>query len=151
MKQVITGADHFFGPWLAEKLDMTWVPGKGSTIGLLTERGPVACGYFESYNGASVICHIATEGRNWLNRDYLWYFFHYPFEELGVRKILAPVDSTNKMCRRFIEHIGFTLEATLKDSCPQGDMLIYSMERSACKWLTLRDQISGKTQSTEAA
>ena len=149
MKQIVTGEDHFFGPWMAERLDTTWVPGKGSTIGLLTERGPVACGYFESYNGASVICHMVAEGRNWLNRDFLWFFFFYPFEQLGVRKILAPVDSTNTVCRKFITHIGFTLEATLKDACPKGDMLIYSMEKSACKWLTLRDQISGKTQSTE--
>lgn len=147
VKQVVTGWDHFFGPWLAERTDMTWVPGKGSTIGLVADSGPVACGYFESWNGASVVCHVAGEGKNWLNREFLWYYFFYAFEELGVRKLIAPIDSSNTASVRFATHLGFTLEATLKAACPKGDLLLFSMERAECKWLSLKDRNSGKTQS----
>lgn len=150
MKRVITGEDGFFGPWWAEKSDSIWIPGKGSTIGLLTDRGPVACGYFESYNGASVLCHIASEGKNWMNRDFLWFFFFYPFEQLKVQKLIAPVASDNVASARLAAHIGFTLEATLKDACPKGDMLLFSMTKAECKWLTLRDRISGKTKGPES-
>lgn len=152
MKFVVTGQDHIFGPWWAEKSGSVWVPGKGYTIGLLSERrGIVACGYFESYNGASVLCHVASEGKNWLNREFLWFYFYYPFEQLKVKKLIAPIDSSNLPSVRFAQSIGFSLEATLKDACPKGDMLLFSMEKAACKWLTLRDRNHGQTESPRSA
>lgn len=96
--------------------------------------------------------HIATDGsKKWMNRDYLWYVFYYPFVQLGVKKIIAPVESTNKVCSSFVEHIGFKLEATLKDAAPKGDLLVYTMTPDQCKWLNLREKYRGKTQSAKAA
>jgi RimJ/RimL family protein N-acetyltransferase len=71
-------------------------------------------------------------------REYLWFVFYFPFIQLGVTKIIAPVESGNLACRRFIEHIGFILEATLKDCAPKGDLLIYTMRKDQCKWLGLK-------------
>lgn len=151
MKQVVTGHDGLFGPWLMGQLDGEWFDGRGSTIGLFDQQtGIVGAVLFESSNGASCLLHCAGVGKQWLNREFLWYVFHYPFEELGVRKILSPVESDNLASRRFIENIGFTLEATLKDAAPKGDLLIYSMSREACKWLSLRGKYRGKTQSTQS-
>lgn len=94
--------------------------------------------------------HCAGEGRKWLNRNFLWYVFHYAFVELEVNKILSPVESDNSDSRRFIEHIGFSLEATLQDASPKGDLLIYSMKRVDCKWLNLKDKYLGQTKSSES-
>lgn len=152
MKRVVTGQDHIFGPWLAERLETTWLPGRGHVIGLWEDSvGPVAACFYESYNGASVLGHLAGIGKKWMNREYLWYCFHYPFEELRVSKILGLVESTNLEARRLDEHLGFTLEATLKDAAPNGDLLIYSMMKDQCKWLSLKDRKHGKAQSTTAA
>lgn len=151
MKFVVDrGWENILGPWWAERCGTNWVPGKGHTIGLVSEeRGIVAVAYFESYNGASVLCHIASEGRNWMNRDFLWYFFWYPFEELKVQKLLAPVDSTNTASIRLTQSVGFSLEATLKDACPKGNMLIFSMTKDQCRWLALKGkQDNGEAQST---
>lgn len=149
MKVVVTGADGLFGPWFAQMVDTVWVPGKGQIIGLLDNgRGPIAACYYESFNGASVMMHCAGEGKDWLNREFLWYSFHYPFAELGVEVILSPVESTNLTCRKFIEHLGFSLEATLKNAAPKGDILIYSLNRVDCKWLNLKGRYRGQAQST---
>lgn len=92
--------------------------------------------------------HIATDmTKKWMNRDYLWYVFYYPFEQLRLKKIICPIESTNEICCRFVEHIGFVLEATLKDAAPKGDLLIYSMTKDQCKWLKLREKTSGQSQS----
>jgi len=150
VKWVFSGKDTVFGPWIMEKLEGHFMLGKGHTIGLWDDvlDRPVAAVYYEGCNGASIMLHCAGEGKTWLNREFLWYVFHYPFVELEVNKILSPVESDNSDSRRFIENIGFSLEATLQDASPKGDLLIYSLARSDCKWLGLKDKYRGQTQST---
>ena len=152
MKQVITGEDEVFGPWMMGKLGRPWVAGHGHTIGLwdIELDRPVASVYYESWNGASILLHCVGEGKKWLNREFLWFVFHYAFVDLEVRKILSPVESDNTDSKRFIQSIGFSLEATLQDASPKGNLLIYSMRSSACKWLDLRDRYRGQTQSTSS-
>lgn len=151
-KHVITGKDHIFGPWVLEKMDGgQWFNGRGTTIGLFndaTDRISAAVLY-EGANGASILLHCTGEGRDWLNREFLWYVFHYPFEELGVRKIISPVESTNEACIRFIKHIGFNLEATLKDASPKGNLLLFTLERENCKWLSLKGKYRGASNSSD--
>jgi len=147
VKKVLANCDNLFGPWIAQKLGFNWFDGRGSTIGLMDMKtGPVAAVLFEGFNGASVMVHLASLRRDWLNREFLWYVCHYPFEELGVTKVLAPIESDNLDSIRWTEHFGFTLEATLKDAAPKGDLLIYSITKDQCKWLQLREKYRGKTQ-----
>lgn len=149
VKRVITGRNDLFGPWLAERIGSDWLPGRGHVIGLWDDNaGPIAACLYESYNGASVLGHLAGLGKKWMNREFLWYCFYYPFAELRVNKILGLVESTNLEAQKLDEHLGFTLEATLKDAAPNGDLLIYSMTKDQCKWLSLKDRSNGKTQST---
>ncbi len=149
MKRVITGQDELFGPWLMNLIQGQWIPGKGSVIGLWEDGvGPVAGCFYESCNGASVLGHLGGIGRKWMNREYLWFCFHYPFEVLKVNKIIGLVTSDNLEARKLDEHMGFVLEATLKDAAPKGDLLIYTMTKDQCKWLTLKDKYRGQTLST---
>lgn len=139
MRQIVTGEDQIFGPWLAEKTEGQWFAGRGPTIGLLdtnTRKILGACQYTDC-NGASVILHCAGEGKDWLSREFLWFSFFYPFEQLKVRKIISPVESDNLDCIRFIEHLGFTLEAILQDASPKGNLNLYTLARDDCKWLSL--------------
>ena len=152
MKVVVTGKDHIFGPWLAQQTDGFWLPGQGHVIGLWEEGvGPVAACYYEGYNGAMVRGHLAGLGKKWMNREFLWYCFYYPFEQLGVKKIIGLVESDNLEARKLDEHLGFTLEATLKDAAPKGDHLIYSMVKDQCRWLSLKDRKNGKAEGSGSA
>ncbi len=151
MKRIVTGQEEVFGPWMMARLNSEWLPGRGSIIGLWEDGvGPIAGCLYESHNGRSIIGHLTGIGRKWMNREYLWYCFYYPFEQLGVDKILGIVESDNHEARKLDEHMGFILEATLKDAAPNGDLLIYSMTKDQCKWLTLKDRYRGKTQGTKA-
>ena len=152
MKRVLTGRDELFGPWIMSRIDGDWVAGKGYTIGLWEDGvGPIAGCLYEGCNGASVMLHTAAIGKRWMNREYLWFVFYYPFIQLGVNKIISPVESTNKACIKFTKHIGYTLEATLKCAAPKGDLLIFTMTKDQCKWLNLREQYRGEAQSAKAA
>jgi hypothetical protein len=148
VKEIITGREHLFGPWMMAVLGGgKWLPGRGHIIGLW-ENGPICGCLFEASNGASIMLHIAAIGKRWMNREYLWFVFYYPFVQLEITKILAPIESTNTVCCRFVEHIGFTLEATLKDAAPKGDLLVYTMTKDQCRWLSLKGKYLGKTKCT---
>jgi hypothetical protein len=134
-------------------LGIKWNPGRGSIIGLWDDVRcvPLAAVLYDSYNGASIVGHLVGVGKKWMNREFLWFSFYYPFEQLGVKKIIGPVPSDNLIAQRLDEHLGFRLEATLKDAAPKGDLLIYTMTKDQCKWLSLRDLQSEQTRSTAAA
>lgn len=151
MKRIMVGQEAFLGQWLADQTQGQYIEGVMRHIGLVDdETGRIlAVTGFGNCNGASVMMHVAGVGKSWLNREFLWFSFHYPFAQLGVNTILSPVESWNTPCRRFIEHIGFLLEATLKDCSPGGDLLLYSMKRDDCRWLSLKDKYRGKTLTAE--
>lgn len=122
------------GPWVCERAGGTWVPGRGTAIGRMVDGELVAGVLYEDFNGANIICHIAGVG-NWATREYLAVIFHYPFVQLGVRRITVPVDSVNEKSIRLVERMGFTLESRLREATPRADMLLYRMFRNECRFL----------------
>ena len=107
-------------------------------IGLEKDGQLIAGVKFDNWNRRSICMHVAAKGKDWLTRDYLWVCFDYPFNQLGVSKILGFVAESNKDARRFDEHLGFRLEHSIADAHPDGALLIYSMTRDQCRFLGLR-------------
>jgi RimJ/RimL family protein N-acetyltransferase len=137
--------------WTLARLGAVWVPGTGQAIGLEREGQLVAGVVFEGWNGASVRMHVAAEpGSQWLNREYLHLCFWYVFEQLGCHTAIALVAESNSASRRFTTHLGFRLKATLEDCHPDGALLIYTMTKAQCKWLSLRIP-DGQAERTPAS
>ena len=119
-----------------------------SGIGLEEDGRLVAGVKYDNWNGASVCMHVAAEpGAKWMTRGYLFACFDYPFNQLKARKVLGPVAASNAQARRFDEHLGFKVEATIADAAPDGDLLIYSMTRDHCRFLGMKH---GQQSSTRA-
>ena len=93
---------------------------------------------YENWNGPNVVCHIASEGTNWPNRTFLWTIFDYPYNQLGAERITAPVGEGNTVSRRFVERLGFEVEARLVGAHPSGDLLMYVLRKPEAKWLGIR-------------
>jgi RimJ/RimL family protein N-acetyltransferase len=108
-----------------------------SGIGLEDETGQIIAGVkYDNWNGRSVCMHVAAlPGVNWLTRGFARACFDYAFNQLGVSKVLGLVDAKNVAARRFDEHLGFKIEATIADASPGGDLLIYSMTRASCRYI----------------
>jgi RimJ/RimL family protein N-acetyltransferase len=124
--------------WVAKRTGGSYIDGSGQGIGLEKDGQLVAGVMYDQFNGRAVQMHVAAIGRNWLNREYLWTCFDYPFNQLKVNKIVGLVDSNNADARRFDEHIGFQLAAVIPDAGKTGDQLIYSMTRHQCRWLGVK-------------
>lgn len=141
MKRILLGYDNDVGPWVAARAGGNWIPKAGHTIALIEDDKIIAGVLFDNYNGASIQMHVAAvPGKRWMDRRYLWKCFDYPFEQLGVNMVIGLVAEPNLQARKFDEHLGFTLKATLADAHPEGDLLIYGMTKDQCKWLALGDR-----------
>lgn len=126
--------DDVTGPWVCEKAGGTWVKGRGSTIGWVKDGCLVAGVLYEDFNGANILAHIRGE-KGWAEREFLRIMFDYPFNQLKVVRITAPIKSTNIVAQDFVQRLGFRLECKLDRATPDGDLHLYRIFRDECKYL----------------
>lgn len=122
--------------FVSEIMPMSPVGGmKG--IGLEKDGELIAGALYEGFNGQNVWVHLAGKpGKRWMNREFLWYGFHYPFNEMGVKRLSGYVNASNTDARRLNEHFGYQEEARLKGAAPDGgDVILYVMWRENCRFL----------------
>lgn len=124
------------GPWIAQEIGTQWNGNGAETIGWARDGKLVAGVWYFEYNPQSIITHIAIRGA--LTKRFLHVIFHYPFVQLSVQKIIAPVLADNSESIRLVTKMGFTEEARLKDVHPLGDMIFFVMNKQDCKYLGAR-------------
>jgi len=129
--------------WIAKRTNE--FGGFGTDIGIgLAKNGALVAGVaYADWNGPNVVCHIAAVGKRWATREYLRVIFDYPFNQLKANRITVCVGEGNAASRRFVEHLGFTLEAELAGAHPTGDLRIYRMFRSECRFLKAPYALAG--------
>lgn len=131
------------GEWVCGHTGGGYHEARSTALGL-EKDGELVCGVvYENWNGRSVVCHIAFQGR--LTPAYLAAVFDYPFNVCGVDKIIAPVSSGNGKALRLVGRMGFTEEARIRDADTDGDIVFLTMTRDSCRFLELRygEKISG--------
>lgn len=94
---------------------------------------PIAGVIFDAYNGVTVSAHIAIEGKP--SKEWYAAIFDYPFNKLQVRQILGQVAGNNAKAQKLDQHFGFVEQARIKDYSPDGDLIMYTMNRSQCRVL----------------
>ena len=103
------------------------------------EKGELIGGViFSAYTGASINIHMAGFKKNWVNKDMLWVAFHYPFEQLGVKKMFGQVGAHRPEILKIDMQLGFSIETIIKDVYPEGDMYVLSMYKEDCRWLKIK-------------
>jgi hypothetical protein len=118
---------------------------KFSALALIDDRRILAGVIYTQYSPANICMHVAAiPGRYWLCPEFLHAVFHYPFGELGLRRVTGLVPRKNADARRFDEHLGFVLEGCMEDALPDDALLIYGMLKKDCKWIS--DEFCGKLQ-----
>lgn len=121
------------GPWVAQRCNAVFTPDNSSTIAWVKDGRITAGVWYEDYNQVSVTTHIAVEEP--LTRRYLNVIFDYPFEQLGVQNIIAPVISDNELSIEFVKKLGFEEKARLLDVFPSGDLLFFVMTKDKCRYI----------------
>ncbi len=130
------------GPWAWKLMDCgTWNPVGRSAIGELNNNGsPRWAVVYDHYEPAgSIQLHIAIDNPKYVTRQAIQRVFEYPFNELGVKKVLGIVNSDNAAALTFDMRLGFHVEAIISDAYDMGSMYILSMTREQCHWLRGQD------------
>jgi RimJ/RimL family protein N-acetyltransferase len=128
---IVTGPG--VGHWVAARVNGQFFEAASQAIGIEKDGKIIAGVIYENWNQVSIWCHIAIEGR--LTKKYLWTIFDYPFKQIGAKKIIVPVSSSNEKSLRLVGKMGFVEEARIKDARPDGDMVFLVMDRENCRFL----------------
>lgn len=97
---------------------------------------------YENYTGkgGSILVHISSTSKHWINRDLLWMMFDYPFKQLDCKQAFAQVASKNTQCLDFCYAIGWSEVITLEGVFPDDDMVLLRMRREDCRFLNLKSR-----------
>ena len=147
MRRIITKENSRVGSWIQAHGGGFYREGS-QCIGLERDGVLIAGVLYDYYNGASIYMHVAAGVENWLDRDFLRVCFDYPFRQLDCKVVIGLVPENNYKARRFDEHLGFKLTATIPEGHPDGSLLIYTLTAKDCRWVK---ESHGKTQSTARA
>ena len=132
---IIVNQPERCGKWLANKQNVEYAKDESSTYIGLERKGKiqVVFMYNNLIENGSVHLHIAIEGQ--ANKHIRWYAFHYPFIELNVKKIIAPIQSNNLKCIKFALNAGFICEHIMKNAGSNSDLWLLTMTKEQCRFL----------------
>lgn len=133
--RIVSGTGRVF-PFVASLVPMQFAAGM-KALGLERDGELVAGVVYEGFNAHNVWMHVAAKDHGrWLTRPYLHYCFHYPFVEVGVKRVGATVADSNGASRAFVNRLGFEREATIKGAALDGsDIGMYVMWRENCRFI----------------
>lgn len=146
MTEIIDHDHARVGAWMQAHGSGTWREGT-TCIGLERDGQLVAGTMYDYFNGASIFAHIAIAGR--VSREWLWFIFYYPFVQVGATVILGLIAQDNVRSQRLVRKMGFVLQMPLPDCDVSGNLLVYTMHRTTCRYL--RRHTNGQTRPPAAA
>lgn len=121
------------GVWTAAQVGTAFLP-EAETVIALRRRGEFVAGViYEDWNGKSIVAHIAVRGR--MTPSFVAAIFDYPFNVCGVHKVVCQISSDNLRSIKLATSMGFTEEARIADASMTGDVLLYTLTKSNCRFL----------------
>ena len=132
------------GPWAWKLMGSgTWSSVGRSAIGQVNDDGsPRWVAVYDHYEpNGSIQIHTAIANPKYVTRQAIYSVFEYPFCQLGVKKVIGVINSSNEAALTFNIRLGFQVEAIISDAYDMGSMYILSMTLEQCRWL--RGQADG--------
>ena len=88
---------------------------------------------FENFNCSNMFGHQRIDAPP--SREYWFQVANYIFNIAKVKRFTATVEADNHKAIKLNKHIGFVIEATLKDAGRNGDLLIMTLWPENCRML----------------
>jgi hypothetical protein len=119
--------------WVADKAGNV-MHSKVIGLGYMKEGKLIAGFAFDGWNGKNVNAHqrqdeTAPRGLWFAAADYV-------FNKCGCKRVTGTVPASNEKALRLNRHIGYEIEATLKECAPDGgDLHVMVLWRDKCRML----------------
>jgi L-amino acid N-acyltransferase YncA len=126
------------GDWVMLRVGGVFNDKTDHVVGMHRDGRMVGGLVYTGYLGASIMMHAAGSEDNWVTKDFLWMIFYYAFVQLGVRKVMGLVASSNSRALSVDIRLGFSVAARIPDVYPDGaDLIVLTMTRAQCRWLKI--------------
>ena len=146
---ITTDNQHELAAWLCNKIGLVPTPYL-MCIGVCRDSAIIGCVGFDQFNGASLVMHAAGE-QGWLSRQLIYVVFNYAFNVCNVKMLIGLVPSDNRDALRFNSHLGFKTALVLEDAHPDGALVLMTMLRGECRYLSWSDPNGQEISSTSSA
>lgn len=105
-------------------------------IGRISDGQVRAVVVYDNFSDCDCSMHIASDGTGrWLTRPLLSAAFHYPFIQLGLRRVTGLVPAKNKAALHFDRRLGFKFEGLARCALPDDDIVMLGMTRAECLFI----------------
>jgi len=139
MKTLITDQKDRVALWVAQQLGgaSTW-SGAFNAIGV-EHGGDLVAGVVVDrwIPGARCEVHLAGLGKTWINRGFMRAIADYCYTQLQCKVVIAVIAASNTASQKFTKHVGFTEVCRIADAAPDGDLVMFALPRSNCRWMNL--------------
>jgi hypothetical protein len=136
MRKVVTDNQEFLRLWISKALGGD-APKDMQLIGQEIDGEIKAVAGYSAFEGKACNFSLAGDGGNWMNKDFLWAMFDYPFNKLNLKVIIATIAGSNYKSLKLSRNLGFKQIANIADAHQDGDLVIMIMRRENCKWLQI--------------
>lgn len=128
---LVLGHDALVGDIVGRGLGTVLVP---PFIGIGIVHGSDLVGGYvlNDYNGANI--ELTAYAPGMMRLGHMRFLAQYIFGQLQCRRISAHTHRKNKLTLRTLEKAGFKYEATLRGYYPQGDAVLFCLQRDKCRW-----------------
>lgn len=119
---VLYGADDVVAEWVARRLGRKQWHSKGNVALGMTDGTKLLGGmvFYDHRPGAEVYFSVATDGPQAMKLRALARMYAYAFGQLGVKRISAEIELSNKRSIRLAEGVGFVREGVKRRAAPDG-------------------------------
>ncbi len=105
-------------------------------IGVVRNDCLAAVVAYNGFTGRTCFMHDAIDDPTVIDRTFVREIFKYPFEQCGVKYILAMVDSANERALSINRRIGFKEILRLDGAGLEGpDMILLQLDAASCRYL----------------
>ena len=114
----------------------SFVPGYAHSLSTHNDDEILGGFVIDTFTGVCACIHMAGKHPGWCTRELLWMAHDYPFNQLGVKKLLALVRSDNYHALSLDLRAGWQIETLIRDMFGDGvHAFILAMTPDRCPWL----------------
>lgn len=101
------------------------------TIGLEQDGKITAVIGYNYFNDVSCHVHVYIKKGVWIPKQFLWFAFYYPFNQLGLQVIVGLFNSSNGSVLKLANRFNFKQRCEL----PEINMMLFTLKKEDCKIL----------------
>jgi hypothetical protein len=120
--------------WLKKRIELPWSTDFRALARVVDNQIVGVVGY-EGFTGTSCRMHMAGEGKHWVNREFLYRAFRYPFVTLGLAMVFAVIPSGNTEALKIDLKLGFTELIYVPGAHPDGGIHFLQLLKENCRYL----------------